>query len=403
MKIAKMYSMSILAGCLMASSAFAVDSWIPYGNPDFSAPSLIDGSLTYSSSSQPCVAAISNVNPAQVMTLKNGSWSVIPNLTLPSGTLQASLAFGSSQSQHPFIAADYLTGDYQLNDVVMHFDHGSKTWLPLGHLERDLSKLLPPLKNDVLMSFAVNPATNAPSLLIASGSQLGDPFPATLTVITYDTTSKKWVVVGNSNFANTPDGTQGFSANSSLIFNQNGTPYVAYVKQQTANSQSVVLMTLASPESGRSHTLTPTKNKWVPIGKPLPVDPSWGAGNIRMAINPLTNLPYIAYQPSVYELTPNNQLVSVGNNIPGIGLQSFAISPTGIPYICYEDFNKEAVVGTLNSQNQWTNLGDTGVTISNALYVTPQLAVNPANNMPVLLFSDLNNKQEASTITLKIE
>lgn len=284
-------------------------NWVLVGPPDFSAGTAQFISIAISPSGQPYVAYDDwgYSKRATVMKFDGTNWIYVgsPGFSVQDA-LQMSLAF--SPSGVPYVA--YMDGAYNYRAVVRKFDGTS--WVNIGSpgFSSNASEWI---------HIAINPVTQQPYVAYAN---YGGTLVLFANVKKFDGTS--WVYVGNPNFST------GSSYYTCITFSPAGEPYVAFHDGYYGMKARVMRF------NGTS---------WTDVG-----NPGFSAGLadfIRLAFNPVDGLPYLAFK----DILPNNarkaslmkfdgsNWVYVGNGdfSTGVDYLDFGFSPSGIPYISYED------------------------------------------------------------------
>ena len=173
------------------------------------------------------------------------------------------------------------------------------------------------------------------------------------------------------------------------IITPNGTPYITIYNNPSSDNAGYISVANYNGTSWVDTTILP--NSAAPNGISACYAP--------LALNPITNLPYLAY------ISGNNELVVMsfnGTNWVNFGSSisatyspiSLALDANGIPYVS----------NGLNiwkySNGSWLNISPPGTSFIcsiNNNYAA--LAINPSNNFPCLAYSDYYNSGNASVIT----
>lgn len=179
---------------------------------------------------------------------------------------------------------------------------------------------------------------------------------------------------------------QGFYG--STVITPTGTPYYTYYDYY--NTQSI-------------HVNTYNGSSWVSTTLPNSFEPNMPACYAPLALNPVTNLPYIAY---ISIINGTNEVVvmsyngtnwiTIGNSISTSLISQISLSlsldANGIPYLTsglnvWKYYN-----------GNWVNISPSGSSTSiNNNYTA--LAINPVNNLPYLAYSDgTSSSGQASVI-----
>lgn len=220
-------------------------------------------------------------------------------------------------------------------------------------------------------------AKKAVSMILASLLVLGGiPGFQSLKVDRAYAATEHWSLVGEAGLS------AGGTYFSSLKFDAQGTPYLAYQDGENDNRATVMKF---------------SQGQWQPVG-----NPGFSAGEVyytSLALNPQGN-PYVAYR----DVANNNkatvmkfsqgQWSSVGNPGFSAGLAmytSLAFDPQGNPFVAYRDAangNKATVMKF--SQGQWSTVGNAGFSADTA--DNTSLAFDPQGNPLVAYVDGANGK-----------
>ncbi len=288
---------------------FDGNNWVNIGNAGFSADWINFISLAFSPSGEPYVAFEDwTTNPsgkATVMKFDGNNWLIVGTEGFSAGQADyINIAF--SPSGEPFVAyVDYVNSN---KATAMEFD--GTNWVNVGNAGFSAGLVLD-------LSLAFSPVDGHPYLAYYDGGNTGKA-----TVMTFNGTN--WVDVGNA----------GFSASNtiyeSLAFSASGQPYVVY--SDYAYAYKATLMKFDG-------------TNWINVG-----NAGFSAGEAdytSLAFSP-TGEPYVAYMD--YATIPfgkttlmkfdGTNWVNVGNagfSEGTAGWTSLAFSPTGEPYIAFQD------------------------------------------------------------------
>ena len=214
----------------------------------------------------------------------------------------------------------------------------------------------------------------------------GQPYVAFIdwraSVMTFNGTN--WVYVGS----------EGFSEDeidyTSLAFGTSGQPYVAYGGDDDDEASASVMKFDGT--------------NWVYVGT---ADFSVGAaGYTSLAFSPVDSMPYVAFSDEGnWFFGPESVMKFDGTNWVNVGNADFtgnyvvnsslAFSPSGQPYVAFEDANDyEASVMKFDGTN-WVYVGNAGVSTGGANYTS--LAFSPSGQ-PYVAFQDFGNSEKATVM-----
>ena len=203
------------------------------------------------------------------------------------------------------------------------------------------------------------------------------------TVMKFDGTT--WVDVGNAGFS--AGAVQGTSL---AIRTSDGQPYVAYQDGDSANYLKATVMKF----DGTS---------WVNVGNAgFSIGKVW---YLSFEFSP-SGEPYLAYQDwaNSYKATvmkfDGTNWVNVGNpafSAGNAGFTSLAFSPSGQPYIAFEDCGNNCGTTVIKFDGtNWVNVGPTSFSFTQADFTN--LAFGPSDSQPYVAYRDYGNSEKATVM-----
>ncbi len=194
-----------------------------------------------------------------------------------------------------------------------------------------------------------------------------------LNIVKYDALTSKWVNVGTAGFA------KGQLYESSLVFDSNNVPYVAFTDD--ANDGISVMKYDGS--------------KWVNVGTAGFV--TWGITHISLVFDS-NNKPYVSFT-NVSDSGKASVMKYDGSKWVNVGSSGF--SPINVryvslrldsknnPYVAFTDNNdKVSVMKYDSSSSKWVNVGTAGFSATTAQYTS---LVIDSNDIPYVGFSRMNS------------
>jgi type IX secretion system substrate protein len=193
--------------------------------------------------------------------------------------------------------------------------------------------------------------------------------------------NNQWLNVVNPGFS------AGYASYTSLAFDNNGIPFVAY--RDYGNSKKATVMKFDG-------------NSWVNVG-----NPGFSAGEVLYTSLAFDNdgIPFVAYRDygnskkATVMKFDGNSWVNVGNpgfSAGGVYSTSLAFDNNGIPFVAYSDKgnSKKATVMKFDG-NSWVNVGNPGFSAGDVSYTS--LAFDN-NGTPFVAYKDFENSDKATVM-----
>jgi len=212
-------------------------------------------------------------------------------------------------------------------------------------------------------------------------------------VMKFDASSKSWANIGNSGF--TAYGVQW----TSLAFDSNDTPYVAFQDQYNGNGASVMKYDTSS-------------STWVSIGNANFSNTDVVYTSLAIDSN---DVPYVAFREgfaSGYKISvmkydaSSSSWVDVGNrkfSASSTAFLSFDLDPSGTPYVAFQDWSQGGRVTVMQydaSSSSWVNVGNTGFSDGEANFVS---LVISSRNIPYVIFDGSTDNRKYGANVMKFD